>query len=164
MQSSERLRFHQINQQDRELSVKLSMSLEIMRYISGRALSRPEAEDRFESQLKANTISANLGFFNAIRSAEEIFIGYLKISNDKEDTLEIGYAVLPEFRGQGFASEMTAAMIHHVKTQFPEIQKLSGLVDIENKSSARILEKYGFEVENFEIKEGRSIARYIKNL
>lgn len=162
MEPSERLRFEPLGLADRHLSVKMSMDEAIMKYITGRALSEKEAKERFEYQLHINSQNADLGFIKAIHTESDKVIGYIKLVFENPVTMEIGYAVLPEFSGKGYASEMTKAMLSHVKKRFPLLEKCLGLVNPENTASIHILEKHGFQFEKEKISEKGKTHYYTK--
>lgn len=56
---------------------------------------------------------------------------------------EIGYGILDEFRGQGYAAEAVKAMIAWA-FQDPRVSVIEAETDPENKASQRVLEKCGF--------------------
>lgn len=62
---------------------------------------------------------------------------------DKRGTVEIGYSVLPEFQGQGLATEMVAGIVQWAKQQ-PEVKRIEAETNIDNKASIRVLEKNSF--------------------
>ncbi|WP_304235362.1 GNAT family N-acetyltransferase [Jiulongibacter sediminis] len=162
MKASLRLSFEKLSALDRALSISMSMDESIMKFITGKALSQQEAEERFGYQLKTNVQHPGLGFFKAINKTSTKVIGYLKIVKEAKDIMEIGYAVLPEYRGKGFAREMTEAMMNYTSSGFLEVKKLLGTVDQRNMASAHILEAYGFSVEKEELSGDRTILHFTK--
>jgi RimJ/RimL family protein N-acetyltransferase len=62
---------------------------------------------------------------------------------DKRGTVEIGYSVLPEFQGQGLATEMVAGLVQWAK-QRPEVRRIEAETDVDNRTAIRILEKNSF--------------------
>jgi ribosomal-protein-alanine N-acetyltransferase len=62
---------------------------------------------------------------------------------DKQGTVEIGYSVLPEFRGQGLATEMVAGIIQWAGHR-PEVKRIEAETNIDNRASIRVLEKNSF--------------------
>lgn len=164
MGPSARLVFEKLTDEDIDLSISMSMDEAIMKYISGKALNKKEALKRFEYQLNVNQKYPNLGFYKAIEETSLSVTGYLKILKTAENIMEIGYAVLPTFRGKGFAREMTETMIAYTIRQFPEVSKLFGTVDKQNPASAHILKSYGFSIEKEELSEGRNILHFTKEI
>jgi len=61
---------------------------------------------------------------------------------DKTGTVEIGYSIVPEYRGRGFASEATKALISAAFTS-PSINRIVAECLDDNRASLRILEKLG---------------------
>lgn len=72
----------------------------------------------------------------------------------KRDTLEdidIGFAFLPEFSGQGFAFEAAQACMDYAKEKL-ELKRVVAITVPSNQSSIRLLEKLGLQFEK-EIQE-----------
>ena len=59
---------------------------------------------------------------------------------------DLGFALLPEFRGQGYALEAAAAVLEHAHTELG-IGRVAAIVQPENRDSVRLLEKLGFGLE-----------------
>jgi ribosomal-protein-alanine N-acetyltransferase len=81
--------------------------------------------------------------------AESLFVGRGGLRNvfvGGHDEVEVGYAVMPEFWGQGLATEIAAASVNVAFTQL-------GLTDLvsftlpTNFASRRVMEKCGFTFE-----------------
>lgn len=62
---------------------------------------------------------------------------------DKQGMVEIGYSVLPEFQGQGIATEMVAAIVQWAKQQ-PQVKRIEAETNTDNEASVRVLEKNNF--------------------
>ena len=64
----------------------------------------------------------------------------------KRETLDepdLGFALLPEFRGQGYAQEAAAAVLEHARTTLG-IGRIAAIVQPANRASVRLLEGLGF--------------------
>jgi RimJ/RimL family protein N-acetyltransferase len=59
------------------------------------------------------------------------------------DSPDFGYAFLQRHCGQGYATEVAAAVLAHVREALRPA-KLAAIVDPENRASRRVLEKIGF--------------------
>lgn len=59
---------------------------------------------------------------------------------------DVGFAMLPEFRHCGYASEATAAVIEHARTGLA-LTRILGITSPDNLGSIRLLEKAGFAFE-----------------
>ena len=60
-----------------------------------------------------------------------------------DHTVEIGYSVIPDRRGRGYATEATRALVRWALGQ-PQVEVVVAGCDIENAPSIRILERTGF--------------------
>lgn len=56
---------------------------------------------------------------------------------------EIGYELLPHFQGRGFMQEAVAAVLDYGFRQM-HLQQIGAVLDARNKSSLKLLKKYGF--------------------
>ena len=61
---------------------------------------------------------------------------------DGSGTVEVGYSIIPEYRGQGFASEATRALIDRAFSR-PGIRRIVAACLDDNLASLKILEKLG---------------------
>jgi ribosomal-protein-alanine N-acetyltransferase len=69
---------------------------------------------------------------------------------DKQGIVELGYSVLPEFQGQGIATEMVATIVQWAKQQ-PQVKSIEAETNIDNKASIRVLEKNNFVCAGVEV-------------
>jgi len=68
------------------------------------------------------------------------------IKRDVLDDIDVGYALLPEFCGQGYAAEAAAAALAYGRETLG-LQRVVAVVNAENARSLRLLEKLGFRYE-----------------
>ena len=74
----------------------------------------------------------------------------------KRENLEdpdIGFGVLPEFCGKGFAGEAAAAVVKHARNELG-IDKLTAIVSPTNAPSIGLIEKLGLKFERMIIMPG----------
>ncbi|MFN0108630.1 MAG: GNAT family N-acetyltransferase [Blastocatellia bacterium] len=77
-------------------------------------------------------------------SAEPVGIcGLLK--RDQLEDVDIGYALLPEFSGKGFAVESSSGVMDYAKSL--GFSRVVAIVNPDNERSIRVLEKISFEFE-----------------
>jgi RimJ/RimL family protein N-acetyltransferase len=62
------------------------------------------------------------------------------------DDVDIGYAFLPEFGGQGYARDAATAVLQQAQTDFG-LKRIVAIVNPQNQPSIRLLEKLGFRYE-----------------
>ena len=155
---SERLKFSFLQEKDRDLSLRMSQDSMVMNYISRGALSFENANKRFEDQLLYNSKNFGLGFIKAIDKKTSKTVGYIKMAKMNPGELEVGYALLPQYWGCGYASEMLKVMISYALS-FKNFHTLVGIVDDENIASIKVLTKQGFKLK---VDDSIKARQYIK--
>ena len=82
---------------------------------------------------------------------------------DGAGEVELGYAVLPEFCNQGFATEAVEGLLSWAFGQ-PKLQKVCALIEPHHSPSRRVLEKAGFTNTGVIVDEdGDTVVRYIRH-
>ena len=81
-----------------------------------------------------------------VHAAERTVIGDagFKGKPGSQGMVEIGYSVLPAYRGQGFATEAARALVDWALAQ-PEVKRIIAECSPDNVASIRILEKLGMQ-------------------
>ena len=59
---------------------------------------------------------------------------------------DLGFALLPEYRGQGFAFEAAIAVLEHARAKL-EISRIAAILTPDNMASSTLLDKLGFAFE-----------------
>jgi RimJ/RimL family protein N-acetyltransferase len=62
------------------------------------------------------------------------------------DDVDLGFAMLPQFRGEGYAFEAAAAVVAHARDTL-RLERLVAITNPDNDASGRLLEKLGFSFE-----------------
>ncbi len=68
------------------------------------------------------------------------------IKRDSLEDVDVGFAFLPKFRGQGYAYESASAVMAYGKRAFG-LTRLAAITSADNYVSAGLLEKLGFNFE-----------------
>jgi RimJ/RimL family protein N-acetyltransferase len=68
------------------------------------------------------------------------------LKRDFLDAIDIGYALLPEYCGAGYAFEATSAVLAYARNQL-DAKRVVAIVAAYNERSIKLLEKLGFESE-----------------
>jgi len=68
------------------------------------------------------------------------------LKRDVLDDVDIGYALLPEFWSQGYALESASAVTSYASERLG-LKRVVAVVNADNQSSIRLLEKMGFKYE-----------------
>ena len=140
MFSAERLTFVLLTAQHKDIFTPLLMDNQMMRYITGYPLSLLEATERYERHLSYNLAHNDVGYYLIFH--KENLIGYTKFTPYETDAIEIGYAILPEYRKKGYAKESIQTMIAEAKSRL--YAKAVGLCDAMNTDSINLLKYFGF--------------------
>lgn len=119
-----------------------------IRYVGDREIRTVEAA---ESALKEGAFALyeahGYGPYCMLRKTDGAPIGICGLfRRDNLDDPDIGFAVLPEFCGQGFAGEAAKAVIAHARSDLG-IRYLTAIVSPENHASIGLIEKLGLRLE-----------------
>ena len=68
------------------------------------------------------------------------------LKRDTLDDADLGYALLPEFCGHGYAVEAATAVLAHARATLG-LGRILAITDPANQASMRLLEKLGFRLE-----------------
>lgn len=159
MMDSDRLIFTRFQAAEFEHYAGLMMHPDVMRYITGEPLSQEQAAKRFQKVMKDNESRADIGWFGVYHKLDQSFVGLAKLVDFGDHRAEAGYALLPAYWGQRYASEMLETMVALAK-EVGEFDVLIGVVDPENAASIRILEKQGFIFYESLPRDGETVHHY----
>jgi RimJ/RimL family protein N-acetyltransferase len=124
-------------------------------------LSESEARAFIEAFLEAEPLADGAGTQLAIR--EEIggpLVGdlYLVRASDPPGTVEVGITLLPSFQRRGLATATIRAVVAAVlgtEISGTQVQRIVGVVDVENQRSRALFERLGFRLEAHHELSGR---------
>jgi RimJ/RimL family protein N-acetyltransferase len=129
---------------DLEDLVRLDSDARVMRYIAdGRPATRPEVVAVLRRIRRYPAIHTGLGCWHAARRDSGAFVGWflLRYCGSSCD-VEVGYRLLPEAWGQGFATEGATALVRHAFDTL-ELDRIIGVTHPDNVASQRVLMKAG---------------------
>jgi ribosomal-protein-alanine N-acetyltransferase len=87
------------------------------------------------------------GLWHTARKSDGAAVGMCGLlRRDNLPDVDLGYAYLPEYWGQGFAFEAAEATLRHAATKFG-LCRVIGVVSAGNTGSIRVLEKVGMRFE-----------------
>lgn len=91
--------------------------------------------------------SFGFGLWHVARRQDGVPMGMCGLlKRDILPDVDLGYAFLPEFWGQGFAFEAAEATVRHAAKKFA-LRRVIGVVSEGNQGSIRVLEKLGMSFE-----------------
>jgi len=147
---TERLCFRFFKKEDFQLILKLNSDPRVMTYF-------PEIKDTeaieldFKRYIGYHRQYPGYGYWHTALKEGQQFVGFfiVKVLPESGET-EIGYRLLPEYWGQGLATEGARAMVNYC-FDILRVNRVVGVSHPENKASCRVLEKAGLEFQ----KQGR---------
>lgn len=145
--ASERLLYRPVAETDIPFFDQALTDPGLMQYMSIRFTTHEpgrEQWDWYQSQLVAGTAL----FYSVFTKETNSFCGvcslyYYEAPNQKA---ELGYWFLPEFWGQGYASEACPVVIAAARRIW-QLHRIEAIIETEHAASRRILEKCGFKFE-----------------
>ena len=138
---SERLRLRAI-EPDRDAAPMLALLNDpgFVRYIGDRNVRSEEQAREYIAQRVLHSYALNgFGMYAIERLSDGAWLGNAGlVRRDGLPGPDIGYAVLSEFAGQGYAGEAARAVFAYARTTLG-LQDLYGITDLQNVASGRIL-------------------------
>lgn len=143
---TERLQLRQVTLDDAAFILRLLNDPGFVRYIGDKGVRDLDGACGY---LQAGPMASyerhGFGLWCVGLDGEDTAIGMAGlIRRDYLDDMDIGYAFLPEYAGMGYALEATSAVMAHARGVL-DAQRVLAIVDEDNASSIRLLEKLGFQ-------------------
>ena len=157
---TERLLLRPFCGDDLELIKKIYCNEQVLQYTPFDILSEEQAEKHLERIIREwGMASANNDEWAVLLRATGEKVGRAHIEIDREtDTGMIGWFLVPEYWGRGYASEMTPALIAQCFDGFG-LHRVNAVCCPKNDASWKILEKCGMRREAYY----RQKCRYVKH-
>ncbi|GGC87651.1 GNAT family N-acetyltransferase [Enterococcus wangshanyuanii] len=136
------------------LYAQLSQDIRVMRYITEKAETDTEAAENFQKILDYNTAhNDHTGYYKVYD--QSTYLGFAKLSWDEKKRIEIGYMLLPEYWGRGYAHQIITALLSKI-TQSNKLSQavVYAIIDPNNGASRHLLQKHHFEAVWLGIEEG----------
>ncbi len=106
----------------------------------------PEIQPLFRDRLKSDPSASGWLGYAAILRSERLVIGDIGFLGppDQAGSVEIGFSVVPERRGRGYATEMVGILIHRAFMD-ERVNRITAHTEPDNGASMKVLEKNGFQ-------------------
>ena len=144
---TERLILKPTSEEDVEFVIELFNTPKWLKYIGDRDIKTVENAREYINTKSLPQLN-KLGYSNytVIRKLDNVKIGICGLyDRDGLEGIDIGFAFLPEYEGQGFAFESANKLIDVAFNVF-RISDISAITVEDNISSQRLLEKLGLEL------------------
>ena len=141
-----RLDFRQFVPEDYDDLFRLGSDPKVMRYIgTGKPLSHEGVARVMGRILGYDALYPDLGYWYASRRDSGAFIGWFSLKYaGKSPDIEVGYWLLPDAWGHGFATEGAQALVDYGFDDL-HLDRIIGVTHRDNKASQKVLMKAGLE-------------------
>lgn len=158
---SGRLRLRLLSPPDAPFLVRLMNEPSWLQNIGDRGIrSAADAERYLETTALAMYRTRGFGMYLVEKRADGAAIGLCGlVRRDALPEADLGFALLPEFWGQGYAREAAAAVLAHARTALG-IFRLLAIVAPHNRRSVALLERLGFQAQGEVQLGGEALALF----
>lgn len=103
-----------------------------------------------QERLEESSDREKLEFNNSyLVKYKDDFIGYICLEELMwNGTLNIEYAISPEFRNQNFGKRVLETISNYILENIEEVKKIRGVIDRSNYSSKMVASQVGFNIES----------------
>lgn len=142
MLETERLFLRPMNETDVDAVFEMRSDEDIMRFIRAPQINRREAKNWIRL-VSSRWEKEKIGFCAIVEKASNRFAGWCGLWRLKEtDEIEIGYALVKDFHGLGYASEASQAFLIYGFEKL-NLEKIVAVARPENHASRRVMERLG---------------------
>lgn len=157
---TKRLLVRRYTEHDKDHFFSLNGNEEVMRYI--RPVKTRDECDEFLLQVIAYSEAEKLfGRWAVEDKLSKEFVGsFAIIPVEGKDQMQLGYSLLPEHWGKGYATELTIAGLHYVFTK-TQINPVYAYTEERNTSSQKVLLKAGLRPNGSYIEGGKKVEGFV---
>lgn len=119
-----------------------------LHYIGDRGIrSVDDARRYIDERLRAQCIRLGYGLNRVALRTSDTPVGICGlVRRDWLDVADLGYAFLPQFRGQGYATEAATNVLEHARSALG-FERVAAIVSPDHLDSIRVLERVGMSFE-----------------
>jgi RimJ/RimL family protein N-acetyltransferase len=147
---------------DAALILHLNNQPNVLKYLHEPSLnSIADAEKVLKDIIFPQYILYQLGRWAMIDKSNHEFMGWcgLKLHPELDGEIDLGYRLLPEYWGKGFATEAAAASLHYGFNQ-KQLAEITGRAHTENVASLKVLQNVGLQYIKDEIVDGCPVKTF----
>jgi ribosomal-protein-alanine N-acetyltransferase len=156
---TERLIVRHFTQQDSDAFFAINGDEEVVRYIRA-PKSREECNTFLTQTIEGYAAKPLEGRWAAVSKANNIVVGsFAFIPIENSDKMQVGYALLKDSWGRGYATELTLGGLHYVFSK-SLLAEVYGITEVANTPSQKVLLKAGFVFDCAYTVHDKEIYRY----
>lgn len=152
---TERLFLRELLPSDEWKMFELDSNPEVHRYLGNNPIHRIEQAREVIAMVRQQYIDNGVGRWAVIEKTTGDFMGWSGLKfireyeNNRIDFYDVGYRLMPQYWGKGYATESAKACIRYGFEQLG-VEEIIGTANVENLQSRKALEKCGLTfVEQF---------------
>ena len=146
MLETDRLFLRKFNENDIDAVFAMRSDRDVMRFIREPQTDRAEAES-WVKLVSSRWETEKIGFCALIEKASGRYIGWCGLWRLKEtDETEVGYALIRDFRGLGYALEASEAFLIY-GFEVLNLKEIVAVARPENNASRRVMERLGMSYD-----------------
>lgn len=125
----------------------------VHRYLGNKPIKTMEEAEAVIELILAQYQKFGIGRWAMIEKSTGNFIGWnglkfvTELINGRSNYFDLGYRLIPEYWGKGFATEGALASLHYAKEEL-KLNELYAAAHVDNVASNRIIQKLGFSLLN----------------
>lgn len=145
---TERLIIRPTLEEDAKLIYELMNSPKFIKYVGDREInSIDDAKKHIQTKLLSQLSELGYSSYSLVKKADEEKVGICGLySREGVDGIDIGFGLLPQYEGFGYALEASQRILKAAFEEF-EIRKIKAITSKNNLASQRLLEKLGLELK-----------------
>ena len=146
MFETERLILRKFNETDVDAVYAMRSDADLMRFIREPQTNHAEAES-WINLVSSRWETEKIGFCAVVEKSSQRFAGWCGLWRLKETSeIEVGYALVKEFRGRGYAVEASEAFVKYGFEQL-NLKEIVAVARAENRASRRVMERLGMSYD-----------------
>jgi RimJ/RimL family protein N-acetyltransferase len=144
---TERLVLRTFREDDVPLIRSLNASPVVMQYLGG--VMSAESSNKLAEDIERGFATHGIGKIAVERRSDRTFLGLCGLSRESwyPDDLEVGWRLLPEHWGKGYATESAAAWIDHAFGEH-RADRVISISDVPNARSIAVMKRLGFRFDH----------------
>jgi RimJ/RimL family protein N-acetyltransferase len=156
--TTKRLVLSPLTEKDWDFVLSLFSRPVVHQFEQGPLPTQQKIREQFDRVLEKSALLPQDGcIWFIIHTTDNLPIGQIKLSCNWPDVQEweLGYALLPEYWGKGYASEASEAVLYWAFTHL-HVHKVIAIINAENTKSVALARKIGM-IEEGHMREARKI-------
>ena len=144
---SERLLIRPTSEEDSSLIYQVLNTPKFIKYVGDRKIrSVRDAEQYIQEKMLPQLKALGYSSYTLITKNEGVKIGVCGLYDRKGvDGIDIGFGLLPQYEGFGYAYESAGKLLHAAFQDF-NLQEIKGITSKDNIASQKLLEKLGLRL------------------